>query len=658
MSANTPVAQCKIFDYTNGHKRKPASNILKRGRTIIKKRHESRKNVSRTNLFKAMTESDDLDPSRTENLECLPPQDQNDLGLSEDINLTTISHESAGSDDGSSELSCSKELIKLDDKLISGEEVEFCYTSDLDILNVDNKRNEFTCRIDRLESIDNVSQTRRLSPESNDSDNKTQKKNTSKCEMDSNELFKFTEDRSRLCSPNKSASEENVRLSSLKDIKSIQNTGKDSYSINISNSRFFVPKNYVFSGVESSMDDLKFEVDPEMKKVLQESTQTNNNAENPRINSKQKSECLNESKLETDKENSLLSQSLNMSKESDTSFKLGDDCTNDHSLNKKRRLFLKKSESRLGSEIVDSLLDSTIRNQDVFNSAIQNKNISTSLDNLNFRTAIHSTNIHDKSEYKKELNTVESTNFIRRDSIEYKDENVSTYLRPQSVPTRSCLYKKSEKDTKLLHARKTSPKDTRMENIEKSTPNRTEKRNAYQILSTSNSLLKSAVGTSPILVTSEIALTKSSNSDLKDSIQSPSTSAEKAFGEAVKVDDELRTTGQNLKFSEINRLKRMKFLNTNLSRSETNTEEQHKIDNSIVRNQKKSAKSELKSKNLDSKNNQNNNDAAFTCKDKSLIGRTSSLREKFETIIEDVELRPGRQIGTIRDSKSPSSMEA
>ncbi|KAG9431935.1 cytospin-A isoform X1 [Apis mellifera carnica] len=50
-------------------------------------------------------------------------------------------------------------------------------------------------------------------------------------------------------------------------------------------------------------------------------------------------------------------------------------------------------------------------------------------------------------------------------------------------------------------------------------------------------------------------------------------------------------------------------------------------------------KTETKS---NSKINQNNNTLAF--KNKSLIGRTSSLREKFETIIEDVDLKPGRQI--------------
>lgn len=92
----------------------------------------------------------------------------------------------------------------------------------------------------------------------------------------------------------------------------------------------------------------------------------------------------------------------------------------------------------------------------------------------------------------------------------------------------------------------------------------------------------------------------------------------------------------------------MKFLNMNLSQSESNAETN--INNSIIIYKKK-IKNENFNLNSDSKINQNNNNLAF--KNKSLIGRTSSLREKFETIIEDVDLKPGRQIGTICDHKSP-----
>lgn len=57
----------------------------------------------------------------------------------------------------------------------------------------------------------------------------------------------------------------------LDKITGIQNTGQDIYSINVSNSRFFVPNNYVFTNYDSSMDDLSFKVDPEVTKALRKS---------------------------------------------------------------------------------------------------------------------------------------------------------------------------------------------------------------------------------------------------------------------------------------------------------------------------------------------------------------------------------------------------
>ncbi|XP_076639483.1 cytospin-A isoform X4 [Colletes latitarsis] len=82
---STPVPQCKTFGNTIGFNRKPASNILKRGRTIIKRRHESKKGASRTNMVKTMTEPD---PFKTENVKCLPLNDDGDSIISEELNLT------------------------------------------------------------------------------------------------------------------------------------------------------------------------------------------------------------------------------------------------------------------------------------------------------------------------------------------------------------------------------------------------------------------------------------------------------------------------------------------------------------------------------------------------------------------------------------------
>lgn len=134
----------------------------------------------------------------------------------------------------------------------------------------------------------------------------------------------------------------------------------------------------------------------------------------------------------------------------------------------------------------------------------------------------------------------------------------------------------------------------------------------------------------------------------KTTAELDSTLIQKTIDETMRLDDELRKTEKNLSLCEVNRLKRMKFLNMNLSQSESNAETN--INNSIIIYKKK-IKNENFNLNSDSKINQNNNNLAF--KNKSLIGRTSSLREKFETIIEDVDLKPGRQIGTICDHKSP-----
>lgn len=58
----------------------------------------------------------------------------------------------------------------------------------------------------------------------------------------------------------------------LKNIQSIESNGNDnSYGINVSNSRFFVPKNYLYLDRQRSMDDLRFEVDPQMGKLFHES---------------------------------------------------------------------------------------------------------------------------------------------------------------------------------------------------------------------------------------------------------------------------------------------------------------------------------------------------------------------------------------------------
>ncbi|XP_076166952.1 uncharacterized protein LOC143146525 isoform X2 [Ptiloglossa arizonensis] len=642
---STPVPQCKTFGSSTGNSRKPANNVLKRGRTIIKRRHETKKGALRTNMLKTTTRRD---PCQTENVNLLSSKDGGDSVVSEELNLMLL-HGDAESGDDNNEL-CPKEPIKLDDKLISGVEVEFCPTFDPDTLNLGEKIDVPALKVDMLESTNVTSensylQNRQLSIESDDTDEKSLSKKTCDCEevTDSNKLLEYV--------PNVFASKKNIdaKSSLLKDIKGIQNIGMDSYGINISNSRFYVPKNYLFSGMENSMDDLKFEVDPGMRKVLQECTQANGNAEYSQISIIPESQ--NEPKLERDKEN--------LSNELDITLKLEDE-HNDYFLNKKRRLFLKKNESKFGSKIVDSLLDNTTRKQNVSSSALTNNRFSTSLDNINFSTTTHSIDIDNKPKKKEML--INDCDNIKQSAIQYRDKNDSLYSRPQSVPTESCLFKKSE-DSDHLNLKKTNSENSRKETNQKNIATYVEKHSTYPILSSLENLPESALDTLLTPVASRLASKEPTNSNLKDSIRpldslNSSTYTQKTSSEALKFDNELQESRKNLTLCEANRLKRIKFLNMNLSQSESNIDEQPKINGSINADQKRSLESELTTLNSDFKIGQSVSDSTFTCKDGALIGRTSSLREKFETIIEDVELRPGRQIANQKVIQQPPQRPA
>ncbi|XP_066584008.1 cytospin-A isoform X2 [Prorops nasuta] len=144
----------------------------------------------------------------------------------------------------------------------------------------------------------------------------------------------------------------------LKNVKGIQYLGQGSNGINISNSRFFVSKDYISLDPVCSMDDLKFEVDPEMRKLLQqnfhkikpallcdeESTVTCNTAnfDMPIVNVIDKLVARNKNENGSPP---TLNGNQSLLKSDD---KFGD---------KKQRLFLKKNESRPSSEIVDFLID-------------------------------------------------------------------------------------------------------------------------------------------------------------------------------------------------------------------------------------------------------------------------------------------------------------
>ncbi|XP_043796906.1 cytospin-A-like isoform X5 [Apis laboriosa] len=497
----------------------------------------------------------------------------------------------------------------------------------LDKLNKEEIKHNFEIKNNLLESNDFENQyfaEKQSSIECNDFDRKIDIETSKKTK--SNKYSDFTEDYSKFYIPNIPISKENeiIKSSLLINIKGIQNIGTDSYGIEISNSRFFVPKNYIYSGIENAMNDLKFEVDPDMRKILQESTQTNNNSiniNNFKITSIQESQHLNESKIENgfasdlrNKENAFLVQVSEFKK-------LEEEHKNNCFLYKKRRLFLKKNEFKT-SKIVDSLLDTTYK-QKLFISTLKNQTFSTSLDNLNLQT--YSDNLSNENIRKRQKEeSILYNNYDIESAICKKDINDSVSVESKNFPIEPYLYQKS--------------KDLDSLNLKKEKDIKREKYNTYPILSPLENIPRSTLDSPPF--NSQFALRKLITSySNKITTKLDSTLMQKTIGETMRFDNELRETEKSLSLCEVNRLKRMKFLNMNLSQSESNAETN--INNSVIIYKKK-IKNENSNLNSDSKINQNNSDLAF--KNKSLIGRTSSLREKFETIIEDVDLKPGRQI--------------
>lgn len=603
MSGSLTVSQCKSFSNITGNSCKPTGNILKRGRTIIKKKYESKKETLKFDHFKTETKS----------------SNKEDLKINDLKNLSSLIIYKDTEFENSNEVSYPKQSLELNDKYFA-EEIKHNFEIKNNLLESNDFENQYFAE-------------KQSSVECDDFDKKVDIETSKKTK--SNKYFDFTEDYSKFYIPSISVSKENeiMKSSLLKNIKGIQNIGTDAYGIEISNSRFFVPKNYIYSGIENAMNDLKFEVDPDMRKILQESTQTNNNSiniNNFKINNTQESQHLNESKIE----NGFASDSRNKENtflEVSEFKKLEEEHKNNCFLYKKRR-FLKKNESKTSSKIVDSLLDITYK-QKLFSSTLKNRSFFTSLDNLNLQTCSDNLSNENIKKIRQKKEFIPCNNYNIGSAICKKDINDSVSADSNNFPIEPYLYQKSTELDSL--------------NLKKENDIKREKYNTYPILSPLENIPRSTLD-SPAF-NSQFALRKliTSYSD-KTTAELDSTLMQKTIGETMKLDDELQKTEKNLSLCEINRLKRMKFLNMNLSQSESNAETN--INNSVIIYKKK-IKNENSNLNSDSKINQNNNTLAF--KNKSLIGRTSSLREKFETIIEDVDLKPGRQIGTICDHKSP-----
>lgn len=634
---STAVSVCKIpLDTSNGNKRKTASTVLKRGRTILKKRYDPRKHTLRNSVLTTTTNGRDLHKVKFENVDVVFPSRNGDLPLNSDTS-------------GKSAL---KKAIKLEDKLISGEEIEFCpaeYTPD----------KAGACL---------VSDNSKRSKIPSDEFSKSCLNSDKSAHTPTDTYPIIAEDYPKLYITVTNTSDKNAmaKTSLLKSIRGIQSADSygDSYGINISNSRFFVPKNYIFSGVECSMDDLKFEVDPEMGKLLQRSysnsqasstgsstptnvesdwSSLNNNtivkAETPIIDRTISNDSAKEHNLDLDSRCSKVfpmdtSPENSISKESDKT-------------ERKQRRFLKKRESKPSCEIVDSLLDETTKNREL---------VSTSKVSHDLQTEA----VEREMPLDNELWTAKHVIIADCEITKKSASDVSVAKDGKIFGTLEDSGKPSSPDEIGIN----SLRSTRSTNIESE-----EIKSPYEFLNVPSKRRKSYPFPFPpkisskstcfpsIFVTPPFTRSLNIHSGIEATISEPlkySSVDQEKRDESLACNEESQGSKcPNL--SETNRANRIRFLQNSLEASAC--ENDNFLDNSHVEGAASSESSKLYT-NEESKGTRiiaNSSEPVF--KDQDLAaGRTSSLREKFETIVENVELRttPGRcsQIGVSCDRKS------
>ncbi|XP_018344460.1 PREDICTED: cytospin-A-like isoform X2 [Trachymyrmex septentrionalis] len=626
LNKDSTVASCKTLDVTNGNKEKMASVLLKRGRMILKKRYDARKHALRNSLFKATMSDWDSHKAR---LEDINTANQNEHNLSNNNLAITM---------GAPAL---KETIKLEDKLISGEKIEFSSTN-----HIDNQHTD--CTTDgAVEHLANEN-SRQLKVSNNESSKLYLNDET----RNSSDKFPIiAEDYPKLYITVTDTSDKNpvAKSSLLKSIRSIQNANGGLYGINISNSRFFVPKDYIFSGVESAMNDLKFEVDPEMGRLLQRSYS------NPQVSTSLPSLVnIEESPSSLDNTRAETSTSSNSTK-----LRVDPDLRNIKSLSdsvcviskesdrveQRQKLFFKRPESKPSCEIIDSLLTETSsKSKTIAESQIRNH--TESLDELDNR---HRT--HENEEKLQEMKYEDHKSFLSKGScVKNETTEGETFNNNQQnndqTATKSSLDDTSE-DTKVFDTLEESKIANLFDkNIEikltKNTNNEWEKIKSshdilsaplmrwksYPLLTPSEIEYKSRYYSSiPVISSDTSILNNLSEKEIKISelISKYSINQEKQATSSACTEQLQESKHSNL--SEINRLNRIKFLQNSIHANEDDSQ----IEKTTF------SENNLRTKSEKSKVSQSNADLGSD--QPPSMGRTSSLREKFETIVEDVELK-------------------
>ncbi|XP_072758747.1 uncharacterized protein [Anoplolepis gracilipes] len=641
---STAVSCCKTLDIANGSKRKTASVILKRGRTILKNRCDSKKHSLRNSLSnKTTTSGQDLHKLRFEDVNAIVSPCQNELGMP-DSSLAIARTAPV-----------TNKTIKLEDELISGEEIEICPA-----FYIGNRRTEYIPdETDANLANENPRQAKISRNESSKfylNNFESSKWGKSHSSIDKSPII--AEDYPKLYITVTNMSDKNAMAKSslLKNIRGIQNADGDAYGINISNSRFFVPKDYIFSGVECAMNDLKFEVDPEMGKLLQRSYS------NPQISTS--SPALVDIETGPSSLDNTTSETLTASNNSigqrneDSSPKylrtLSDTSLvnlrskESNRIEQKQKLFLNKRFSKPSYKVIDSLLNETSSKSET-SATLQSRNHVESLNKLDDHV-----NVYESEEKSHESKCRNYTFFPSRVSHS-KDETVNQKtLCNNQLWTAKHVIIDDEKIVPDSASDIPVPDNEKICNTleESKISDSSDKNIAININSSKFEKRKSSCSAlnAPLMRRKSYPTSKDSSRYLSSLSVIPSRQTLKRTysGNERKISEPLEYSSNdqksqiklsscnketqglensNLKETNRIRLNRMKFLQGSLQTAANENSQIEKV----------SSESKLCMTNKTSQSIDSESDG---CKDQPLpMGRTSSLREKFETIVEDVELR-------------------
>lgn len=602
----------KPLDTSNGNKLK-TSIILKRGRTILKRCQDPKKHAFRNSFFKTTTTANNRDLHKV-NISVLFPSKNRDLPAN----------------DVASDKPALKEAIKLEDKLISGEEIEFCPAE----------------YVPKKADICLVSQNSKRQKIRKDESAKSHSKSNKSIHIPIDTSPIIMEDYPKLYVTVTNTSDKSAMTKSslLKNIRGIQSADPygDSYGINISNSRFFVPKNYIFSGVECSMDDLKFEVDPEMSKQLQRSYSNSQVNTDSFTSINVESDCSptdnNTTAMKT--ETSIIDRITSNDaaiEHKDLDSKCLKVLPTDTSLEesdkseRKQRRFLKKRESKPSCEIVDSLLDETTKDHEHVVTPKVSHNLQTEAveqkaaqDKL--WTAKHVIIDDCKVEIESDVPVTESSKVYDA----FEDAGKS------NLPNENI-------EIDVDSSRSTKSTDVKSEEIKSSC----EPLNAFSPFLSTPEIFKSTrlPFTSVTPCTEGINVHSEKDTKILEPLNYSSLNREKQ--DEFSICDKESQGSKYSNLSETNRANRIRFLRDSLQ--DDARENDNPPDSSYVEEATPSESTEFYT-NEGSKASRDIVDSSGSiCKDQDLpVGRTSSLKERFETIMENVELRttPGRRLQT------------